>query len=77
MATEGQYYDCILRHLKEAKLDLTTDLMKKACQENYRSSSISLRDRHTYNECLLEKLAGVENTKAALEIKDACSRKHL
>ena len=74
LANESHYVDCILKHLGGAKIDLTVDLMKQACNENYRPSSLSRRSTHTLNECLLKHLAGVENAKAAVEIKNACAR---
>jgi len=77
IADETQYYDCILRHLSGAKIDLAVGMLKQACNENYLSPSLSLRSRRTYNECLLENLEGVENSNAAAEIEVTCTRKHL
>ena len=42
----------------------------------YSASKEKVNDKKkAYNECLLEHLPGVESVPAALEIKDACSRK--
>jgi len=76
MADQEQYDDCILGHLKGAKLDLATHLIRQACEENYKKPNFTSKKRIAYNECLLEHLVGVEGIQATMEIKAACSRKH-
>ena len=76
MADQEQYDDCILGHLKGAKLDLATHLIRRACEENYKRPNFTSKKRIAYNECLLEHLVGVEGIQAAMEIKAACGRKY-
>jgi len=76
MADQEQYDDCILGHLKGAKLDLATHLIRQACEENYKRSNFTSRKRVAYNNCLLEFLLGVESIQATMEIKAACARKY-
>jgi hypothetical protein len=76
MADQEQYDDCILGHLKGAKLDLATHLIRRACEENYKTSNFTSKKRIAYNNCLLEFLVEVESIQATMEIKAACGRKH-
>lgn len=76
-AGQNEYDDCILKHLKNAKVDVATQLIKRACRENYKDLSILSDQRRKYNECLLEYLPGIESVDAALEIERACRNKHL
>ncbi len=75
-AGQSEYDDCILKHLKGAKLDVTASLIKQACEENYRNPSFTSAKRRAYNGCLLEHLSGIESIQATMEIRSACSRKH-
>jgi len=34
-AGQNEYDDCLLKHLTNAKVDSATQIMKKACKENY------------------------------------------
>ena len=74
IASQEEYDDCILKHLKGVKLDMVAHNIKQACYDNYKSPSFTNDKKKAYNECLLEHLTGVESLPAALEIKDACSR---
>lgn len=76
-AEQNEYDDCILKHLKNAKVDVATQLIKRACRENYKDSTILSDKRKKYNECLLEYLPGLESVNAALEIEQSCRNKHL
>jgi hypothetical protein len=76
IAGQAEYDDCILEHLKDAKLDDATRLIKQACYENYKDTSFTSDKMRSYNNCLLEHLVGVESISAVMEIKTACSRKH-
>jgi hypothetical protein len=76
-ARQTEYDDCLLRHLINAKNDLATQIMKRACKENFKDFTIVLERRKEYNECLLEYLPGVESVDAVTEIQAVCVRKHL
>ena len=76
VADQEQYDDCILGHLKGAKLDIATHLIRRACEENYKTSNFTSKKRIAYNNCLLEFLVGVESIQATIEIKAACNRKY-
>ena len=52
-AGQNEYDDCLLRHLINAKTDSASQLMKRACRENYKDFTIALERRKEYNECLL------------------------
>jgi hypothetical protein len=73
---QAEYDDCILKHLKGAKLDVAANLIKQACEENYRNPSFTSDKRRAYNRCLLDHLSGVESLQATMEIKSACNRKY-
>jgi len=66
-AGQAEYDDCILKYLKGAKLDVAANLIKQACEENYRNPSFTSDKRRAYNKCLLEH---------PMEIRSACNRKH-
>jgi len=76
-AGSAEYDDCILQNMPQSKLDVTTQLIKQACEENYQASSFTSEKRRAYNQCLLQHLAGVENLPAAMAIRAACDREHL
>ena len=76
MAGQDEYDECILKHLKNAKLDFATRLIRQACEENYRTPSFTSDKRQAYNACLLEYLPGIESIHAVMEVKGACYRKH-
>jgi len=76
-AGQNEYDDCLLRHLINAKVDLATQIMKRACKENFKDVRILSEERKEYNECLLEYLPGVESGDAVIEIQKVCERKHL
>ena len=73
---QTEFDDCILEHLRGAKLDVATHVIKQACNENYKNSNITSDKKRAYNNCLLEHLVGVENLQAVMDIKAACSSKH-
>ncbi len=76
-AGQDEYSDCILKYLKEAKLDAATDLIRNACYENYGGIFSPTEKVRKYNECLLEHLGGIESFHAAMEIRNACGSKYL
>lgn len=75
-AGQAEYDDCILKHLKGAKLDIAVHTIKQACEENYKNPSFTSDKRRAYNECLLEHLLEVESLQATMEIKAACDSKY-
>lgn len=69
--------DCLLDHLKGAKLDAASRFIAEACEENYGSGpskSIMTKERR-YNECLLEYMVGVESVDAIIRLRRACEKK--
>lgn len=76
LADQAAYDDCILTHLKDAKLDVAAHLIKQACRANHASAGFVSSGERAYNACLLEHLVGVESRQAAMDIKSACARKH-
>lgn len=76
IAGQDEYDDCILEYLKGAKLDLSTHLIRQACEQNYKSSAFTSKKKFAYNACLLDHLVGIESITAVMEIKAACGRKY-
>jgi len=76
-AGQDEYNDCILTHLKGAKLDVAAGLLRNACYENYMGPFFPSDKVRQYNDCLLEYLVGVESFQAAMEIRNACGGKYL
>ena len=75
IAGQDEYDDCILKNLKEVKLDVVTHLIMQACRENYKSPSFTSEKKKAFNQCLLKNLPGIESVPAAMEIKEVCYRK--
>jgi len=75
-ADQGKYDDCLLKHLKNAKLDIAAHTIRMACDENYKNSSFTSKKRRAYNECLLKHLPGVESIQAVIGLKSACQSKY-
>lgn len=75
-AGQDEYNDCLLKHLINAKVDSATQIMKRACKENY-DYTVLPENKRKVNECLLEYLPGVESGDAVTEIQKVCERKHL
>ena len=75
-AGQDEYDDCLLKHLINAKVDSATQIMKRACEENYKFTVLP-ENKRKVNQCLLEYLPGVESGDAAIEIQKVCERKHL
>jgi hypothetical protein len=71
-----EYDDCLLDHLKGAKLDSAVTLVKQACQGLYKQPGILLEERRLFLNCLLEHLVGVESVQAIDDIHLACGRKY-
>lgn len=75
-AGQMEYDDCILKYLKNAKLDIATHIIKQACEENEKNPSFTSDKRRAYNNCLLEHLVGVESLQATMDITAACGSKY-
>jgi hypothetical protein len=75
-AGDEEYDECLLVHLKGAKLDPAANLIKQACQRLYKQPGILLEERRLFLGCLLEHLVGVESIQAVDEIHAACGRKY-
>jgi len=75
-ADQSNYDDCLLKYLKNAKLDIAAHTIRMACDENYRNSSFTSKKRRAYNDCLLKHLPGVESTQAVIGLKSACQSKY-
>jgi hypothetical protein len=75
-AGQAEYDDCILQHLKGARLDLAVSMIRQACEENYRRPDFVAEQKRAYNNCLLEHLVGVESYDAVTNIKQACDSKY-
>ena len=76
IAGDLEFNDCILKHMKGAKVDEATYLIEKACHENYREVRFVPEKRRAFNECLLEHLIGVESIQAVSDINAACENKY-
>lgn len=76
-AGQDEYNDCILSHLKGARLDAAAAMIRTACYENYMGPFYPAEKVRRYNDCLLEHLVGVESFQAAMEIRNACIGKYL
>lgn len=75
-AGQKEYDDCMLKHLKSAKVDVATHAIKQACYENYKKLSFTSKKQRAYNDCLLKHLPGVESLQAVIEIRSACDSKY-
>ena len=76
IAGQKEYEDCILARLKNAKLDITTHLIKQACVENYKNPGFTSDKQRAFNNCILEHLIGVESVQAVMDVRAACDSKH-
>ena len=77
LAGQDEYDECILKHLKGARLNVAASLIRNACYENYGSIFTPSDEVRQYNECLLVHLVGVENFQAVMELRNACASKYL
>ena len=76
VAGDLEFNDCILKHMKGAKVDEASYLIEQACHENYREVRFVPEKRRVFNECLLEHLFGVESVQAVSDINAACANKY-
>ena len=76
IAGQAEHDECLLEHLKGAKLDVATHLIRQACDENYKNPSFTSDKKRAYNNCILEHLVGIESIQAVMDIKAVCGRKH-
>jgi hypothetical protein len=72
--TNPEYDDCLLQHLKTARLDIATQMITQACYQNYVDDFTKKRDIKR-NECLLENLPGIESLEAVGRVSEVCDRK--
>lgn len=75
-AGQLEYDDCLLKYLKGAKLDVATNYIRMACDENFKNPSFVSSKRKAYNGCLLENLVDVESLQAVMAISNACASKN-
>ena len=73
---QAEYDDCILKYLKNAKLDSATHLIKQACEDNYKNPNFTSNKKRKFNNCLLENLPGIESQQAVIDINAACGNKY-
>ena len=73
---DAAYNDCILTYLKDAKLDLATRQIRRACDENSRTFLLGDKKR-LYNGCILEHLVGVESKESVALITGTCRDMYL
>jgi len=76
VAGQLEYDNCILKSLKGAKLDLSTQLIKQACKESHKNPNATSAKKSAYNKCILKHLIGVESFQAVMEIRSSCSSKY-
>lgn len=62
--------------MKGVKLDIAANMIKQACEENYKNAEFISDRKREYNNCLLEHLVGVESYEAVMKIKNACDNKY-
>lgn len=70
-----EYDDCLLQHLKNARLDAATQLITRACHENYVDGNFQSKREIRRNNCLLENLPGIESFDAVARVTEVCERK--
>jgi hypothetical protein len=70
-----EYDQCLLMHLKNAKLDIASQLITRACYENYVEANFQRKSELRRNACLLEHLPGIESADAVARVDEACKRR--
>lgn len=70
-----EYDDCLLQHLKNAKLDVATQMITQACHQTYVDGNFMMKRDQKRNECLLEHLPGIESVDAVARVTEVCNRK--
>lgn len=70
-----EYDDCLLQHLKNAKLDVATQMITRACYEIHVDGNFLMKRDRKRNECLLEYLPGIESVDAVARFTEVCDRK--
>jgi len=73
--TNPEYDDCLLQHLKNAHLDVATQMITQACHQNYVDDNFTNKRDIKRNECLLENLPGIESMEAVARVSEVCDRK--
>jgi len=69
-----EYDECLLTHLKEAKLDVASQMITKACFENYVDDNFRRKRELRRNDCLLQHLPGIESMDAVARVIEVCDR---
>lgn len=75
IAGTKEYNECLLKHLKNTKVDIAAHFIKEACEGNYLNPSFTFKKNKEYNECILKNLPGVRSFRAAIEIRNVCAEK--
>lgn len=70
-----EYDDCLLQHLKNAKLDVATQMITQACHQIHVDGNFLMKRDRKRNECLLEYLPGIESVDAIARVNEVCDRK--
>jgi hypothetical protein len=70
-----EYDDCLLQHLKNARLDVVTQMITQACYQNYVDDNFMSKRELKRNDCLLENLPGIESFDAVARVSEVCERK--
>lgn len=70
-----EYDDCLLQHLKNARLDVAVQMITQACHDNYVDSNFMKKRELKRNDCLLENLPGIESIEAIARVAEVCERK--
>lgn len=70
-----EYDDCLLQHLKNAHLDVATQMITQACYQNFVDDNFMGKRELKRNECLLENLPGIESIEAVARVTEVCDRK--
>jgi len=73
--TNPEYDDCLLQHLKNARLDFATQMITQACYQNYVDDNFMSKRELKRNDCLLENLPGIESLDAVARVTEVCERK--
>jgi hypothetical protein len=73
--TNPEYDDCLLQHLKNARLDVAARMITQACYQNYVDDNFMSKREKKRNDCLLDNLPGIESIDAIARVTEVCDRK--
>lgn len=75
LARDNPEYDqCLLAHLKNARLDVASQMITRACHENYVDDNFRSKRELRRNDCLLQHLPGIESIDAVNRVTEVCDR---